>query len=115
MKKQNYCLILLCSFLLGSCASYRVVKVKPKRGGVVALKPGFEGVDAARLKAEGEMNRVCPNGYEIVEEGEVVVGSRTSTKTRASKKNQTVLSGSNADTESKNVTEWRMTYKCKRR
>lgn len=54
----------------------RNVKVQSRKGGVVALKLNHRDED--RIKAEGIMRRTCATqNFEIVEEGEVVVGTVT--------------------------------------
>jgi len=96
--------------LLG-CApqgNYRVVK-KVNTGGELALEGQQE---PARAKAEAYMKGQCPAGYDIVEEGEAVVGQVGSAETRP--KNSFVFGPSTATkTETTDKREWRIKFQCK--
>lgn len=52
---------------LTGCGSFRVVREARGGGGTVALQGAH---DAARAKAERYMREQCPNGFEVVEEGD---------------------------------------------
>lgn len=88
---------------LSGCSGIRVVQ-KTQTGGTVALQ-GAEG--GAREKADEYMRSQCPAGYEVVEEGEAVVGSITSAQT-----NRTII-GPVTTARTTDTREWRITYKCK--
>ncbi len=93
---------------LTACSSYRVVKVTPS-GGIVALQGDR---DDAHAKAEKYMASRCPDGYKILEEGEVPVGSSTEGEAHKG----TDLFGLKTVHESSSTheeTEWRVTYQCK--
>lgn len=89
--------------LATGCSGIRVVQ-KTRDGGVVALQGQESG---AREKADEYMRSQCPAGYEIVEEGEAVVGSDTTVRQR-----QTFI-GPVTTAQSEDRREWRLTYKCK--
>jgi hypothetical protein len=96
------------------CAGIRVVKAS-KSGGVIALIGDREG---AMEKAREEMARTCggPDRYEIVEEGEAVIGTVSHEEgTQTASQNifgqPTVRSSGTTETTQK--TEWRVTYSCK--
>lgn len=101
---------------LTHCASIRVVKSKPGKGGVIAIKRGFIGESAEDL-ADKAMSRNCKRGYQVVEEGEVVIGSSSATSGRQRNRGSAFAakseSRSSSRTETVDKTEWRMTYKCK--
>jgi hypothetical protein len=86
-----------------ACSSIRVVKKMPD-GGIVALQ-GDQG--GARQKAEDYMHGQCPGGYDVVEEGEAVVGQESTART-----SKTIIGPVTSGT-SQDVREWRITYKCK--
>jgi hypothetical protein len=93
----------LFAFAVGGCSGIRVVK-KTQDGGVVAL----QGVQSdARVKADEYMRAQCGGEYEVVEEGEAVVGSDTETR-----KTNTFL-GPATTAHSTDRNEWRITFKCK--
>lgn len=86
-----------------ACSGIRVVQ-KTKDGGILALQ-GIQ--DDAREKADSYMKGQCPKGYEIVEEGEAVVGQDTRMQSNNTRY------GSIGSAQSRDVREWRITYKCK--
>jgi hypothetical protein len=103
-------LALASSFSLASigCGTYRVVK-KTQNGGEVAL----EGVQSqAREKAEQYMASQCPTGYDIVEEGEAVVGSESTSETTGAR---TIFGqpAARTTTSSNDKREWRIQFKCR--
>jgi len=83
-----------------SLGNYRVVKTVPQKGGEVALV-GVQ--NEAREKAEGYMRGQCPSGYDIVEEGEAVVGQEQVGSRR----------GYMVRSETNDKHEWRIKYQCK--
>jgi hypothetical protein len=91
------------ALLVTGCSSIRVVKKTPD-GGVVAL----QGIQSdARNKAQDYMRSQCAGEYDVVEEGEAVVGSDTTTR-----KTSTFL-GPATTSQSSDRAEWRITYRCK--
>lgn len=91
-------------FVVTGCSSIRVVKKTPD-GGVVALQGDPDG---AREKAENYMQSQCASGYDIVEEGEAVVGSETETR-----RNRGGIFGPTVTSSSTDRSEWRITFKCR--
>lgn len=93
---------------LAACSSFRVVKVTPT-GGIVALQGDR---DAAHAKAEKYMASRCPDGFKILEEGEVPIGSTTE---GSATKGRDLFGLKTVDTSSTTTeqTEWRVTYQCK--
>ncbi len=89
--------------LLTACSSIRVVQ-KTKEGGVLALKGPR---DSAHEKAEEYMLSRCPEGYDVLEEGEAVVGQDTSVRTE-----QTRYGTSTSTAQTRDVREWRIVYRC---
>lgn len=119
---------------LASCAAVpykpyaREAKKKPGSEGVIALK--LDHVPEDRLLAENLMGKNCgANQVEILEEGEVVVGSSStsSTNSRGEKGYNTISFGSlkgismsptdysNSETTTKisQEKEWQINYRCK--
>jgi hypothetical protein len=115
--KYTFLKVLLVS-ALGSlaigCSAVRVVKVT-RDGGEIALLGDREG---AMEKARAEMAAQCggPDSYEIVEQGEVVVGQVTQ-----SREQQNVKRGrrgsftgfSSGTSTTTDQTEWRVLFECK--
>ena len=66
MRLGGFYLGLTALLLLGGCGSFRVLR-ESNTGGTVALEGAHE---PARSKAERYMRSQCPQGYEIVEEGD---------------------------------------------
>ncbi len=110
-------LVVALSMAVSNCASVRVVKSKPGRGGVLAIKEGLFGEPAGDI-ADKTMQRNCRRGYRVVEEGEHVIGSRTKTSGREKQKGSLLASSSeksmHSDSETMDKTEWRIKYRCKR-
>jgi hypothetical protein len=100
---KNGLAILAAAALLTACSSYRVVKITPN-GGEVALQGSPDG---AREKAAEYMSSRCPQGYDIVEEGEAVVGQDLQARTGTGLFGPTTY-GSTSDRR-----EWRIRYQCK--
>ncbi|MBI3535162.1 MAG: hypothetical protein HY072_06725 [Deltaproteobacteria bacterium] len=100
---------LLVAFVLGGCATARTVSMQPGKGGVVSLNPPQN--PEARAKAEELMRSNCHGKkFEIVEEGEAVIGQEVYGKQDTSLGKSSIWSTSSSTTENK--TEWRITYKC---
>ena len=95
-----------CSQMFQSHA--RVVKKQPSRGGIIAISMGMDGGQNARLEAQDMMSANCRGRYNVVEESEVVVGTREHSDTHYSKH---YPSRSTSSTSS-DLTEWRLTYEC---
>lgn len=92
-----------------ACSSARVVH-DTRTGGTVALRGSR---DDAREKAEALMRDKCPNGYGIVEQGEVPYGE--SSWSQSSYHPPTSRYGSGygvTQTRSTVQTEWRITFQC---
>jgi hypothetical protein len=91
------------AFAIG-CGNYRVVK-KSQEGGIVAL---VGDQNEARKKADDYMTGTCGGPYDIVEEGEAVVGETNTAESRPTGYGTTRTTG-----QSTQKTEWRLTYKCR--
>jgi hypothetical protein len=103
-------LIVFAALALAACSgSYRVVK-KTQAGGEVALVGPQE---SAREKADEYMRTQCPAGFDIVEEGEAVVGSTTTARTADGGKNIFGQKTSTTTADSTDKREWRIKYQCK--
>lgn len=113
---QKLALLSLCS-LAFSCATVRVVKSQPGKGGELAVKDGFIGEPASAI-ADRTMGTNCSRGYIVTEEGEHVVGSTSRTSGSEDTKGSALSSKSNktlsSETSTSDVTEWRIKYKCKK-
>ena len=133
MKMEFKVLLIGFAFLVGCQAMpykpyARKVKVKPKKGGTIALK--LDHNDQDREYAEKIMSKTCyGKTYDILDEGEVVIGT-TTTASETSKGAQKgskvgslfgipVTSGArDASKNSSSTTlqkkEWQINYKCTR-
>ena len=110
--KLSLLLPLLCASLFASCATTRVVQTQPQKGGTIAVHDGLIG--DARSDAKAKMKANCPKGrYQIVEEGEAKVGS-SSRGNSDSKKTNYGITLTSTDSETRDVTEWRIKYRCTR-
>lgn len=115
MKARHIKIIfLLITISMISCSTVRVVKKRPGQGGILALQNGFIG-ESAESKAEKIMKSSCSGkGYLVTEEGEAVVGSRTSmTKKNKGAADKLFAEQEVSESETEDKTEWRLTYKCK--
>lgn len=92
---------------LTGCGTYRVVH-RTAAGGEVALE-GSE--DKAREAASEYMASQCPYGFDVIEEGEAVVGSETTASTRKEKVFGVPVSSTQSQTTDKR--EWRLKYQCR--
>ncbi|CAN5576387.1 hypothetical protein BH09MYX1_BH09MYX1_60420 [soil metagenome] len=98
---------------LVGCSGIRVVRASPQ-GGEIALQGNRED---AMEKARAEMARTCggPQNYQIVEEGETVVGEQTSGNS-TTQQGQTwtgrPASRTTTNQTTRDVTEWRVKYAC---
>jgi hypothetical protein len=96
------------------CSAIRVVKLT-QEGGEIAL---LGDRDDAMEKAEREMARQCggPGSFEVVEQGEVVVGQVTqtqgSTSTQKGKHGSSTGYSSGTATTT-DQTEWRVLFQCR--
>ena len=126
--------LLAMGYFLMSCQSLpyqpyaRPVSVKPKKEGTIALKAKFRQED--RAMAESMMSKNCPNGkFEVIEEGEVVTGTKTNSNTsyNQGKRSTSVGSfmglpivsgargpGQSGSSSTHNTKEWQIKYKCLR-
>lgn len=130
---MKYCSLaaFCCVFLLSSCAYVpyaRESKKKPREGGVISLKPDHRPED--RQKAEAMMSSNCGSDkiVKVVEEGEVVVGERSSSNSNRSNSMQDSgglkfgglrIGGYDRPTENTNsvsettqLREWQIAYIC---
>ncbi len=105
---------------LAACSPYgdiRVVKTA-KSGGEMALVGQRE---LARQKADAEMARNCgANNFDVLEEGETVVGqvehssgSQSTSNTRTLFGRPATSTSGSSTTETTQKTEWRLKYVCK--
>lgn len=109
-------LIVLTVCFLAGCSAARVVR-ETKTGGEIALLGDREG---AREKANQIMTNKCRGaGYEVDEEGEVVVGQQTEARSDQYSNNRSRSSWSRPSSTtttsatSRDMTEWRILYHCK--
>jgi hypothetical protein len=103
-------LVMFVSLALVACSgTYRVVR-KTTSGGEVALVGPQE---SAREKADEYMRGQCPTGFDVVEEGEAVVGSTTTARTADGGKNLFGQPTSTTHADSTDKREWRIKYQCK--
>jgi len=125
-KKTVYGVTVSALLVAAGCAHVpfaREVKKKPNDGGVIALRSNHLPED--RAKADSLMQVNC-NGKEVkvTEEGEVTVGTRTSSSASAAMGQQSSNSlltfgmsdgpalNSNSSSETSAVKEWQISYKC---
>jgi hypothetical protein len=112
MKKNVTSILVLAgaAVALVACSGIRVVKAS-KAGGEIALIGNRE--EAMEL-AKTEMGKTCggPDKYEVIEEGEAVVGAVTNESGSA---NRNVFGGvsMHGQSETTQKTEWRVKYGCK--
>ena len=113
---------LFCSLLiLAGCGTARHVKVRPGKGGEVAIP--YANSEKSREKAVALMTQTCNGAYEIVGEGEEVIGETTTTQAKTGttkaygynkhryKNGEVQATTAQSDTTQK--TEWRIKYKCR--
>ena len=114
MKNVSIVLGVACVLGLTACSGIRVVRAS-KAGGEIALIGDREG---AMEKARGEMERTCggPQAYEVVEEGEAVIGEVSDSRGQATG-GKTIFGDpavrTSEHTETTQKTEWRVKYACK--
>jgi|GEM_PF-786058 len=116
--KSAHGFVIFCVFIFSACTTTRVVSVSPRRGGVIAIRQGIFGGDA-RDQAESVMRSNCRGPFKIVKESEAVVGSVSNTQGQStgqinSNFDTNFNSNSSSTTTSSNVTEWRLTYVCRK-
>lgn len=106
---------LLCAYISG-CTPYAEVRLvkRTKAGGEYAV---LGARDLAMQKAYSAMAQDCggPQAYEVVEEGEAVVG-QDAVSSGTKKKEKGVFGAFTSEetsTSSRNATEWRVKYQCK--
>ena len=105
--RVEVCALTIAALGLAACGNYRVVRRTPN-GGEVALE-GDQG--KAREKAEEYMRGQCPSGYDVLEEGEAVVGQEMTGNTHEQKVFGLPVQTTSASTQDKR--EWRVKYQCK--
>lgn len=134
---KNIILLFVLGFIISSCQTMpyrpyaREVKKKPKQNGVIALKPNYNEED--KNKAMMLMQSNCaPQTYNILEEGETVIGQEAVTNSNTSKNSGSpsaqvgslfgipVRSGGEDPSEktsstvtTNHVKEWQIVYECK--
>lgn len=118
------CLFITLPFLLfSSCYSIQVIKVRPKKGGVVGINPGFKSISDPEVRAAAMrvMEENCGAGnVKIIEEGYVKVGKRKRTDTESRKRKEYYYSGpetktrGSSETHTVNINQWQITYACKK-
>lgn len=125
----------LLGLLLSGCQTVpyqgvaRDVKKKPMEGGIVAVPLDPRAED--RTKAEEKMKQTCNGNYKVLEEGEVVVGQKTNSNSRETKRDRDqtqvgsifglpVMAGdaggkdSNMESTTSQVKEWQISYNCEK-
>ena len=107
MSRTTNVLCILGGALIAACGSAQVVS-QTQTGGVIRLQ-GDRG--KAMEEARGIMGQHCGGQYEIVKQGETVIGSDTvrSDETYATEEGSVVNEGG---TSTRQATEWRVTYQC---
>jgi|GEM_PF-1264022 len=103
---------------LATAACYPVREVRrTATGGELALLANNDG---SREEAGKLMTARCPNGYDILEEGEVVVGQVSRTDTQANTEQRrgfynqpTQQTNATQTTTTEDKREWRILYQCK--
>jgi len=105
MKYLTLALVVVSAAALSACATTRVVKKQPGKGGEIMVQEGIWG--DARADAQKQMKSNCGKKKPVVtEEGEAVVGSTSTSKKDKSKY------GSTTSTDSEDKREWRIKYRC---
>lgn len=84
---------------LFACSSARIVR-ETQTGGTVALRGSR---DSAREKAEVLMREKCPQGYTVLEQGEVAYGQQATT---------TQWNRTTATTQVEDKHEWQIVFQC---
>ncbi|MCC6311628.1 MAG: hypothetical protein IT345_12050 [Trueperaceae bacterium] len=103
-------LLTLSVFAAGGCNSARYVYLDGT-GGVIAMPYNTEG---NRAEATKLMRAHCPNGFEIVREQEVAIGSTTTTSTGTEPtQSGGVVAGTTISTRTD--TEWQIVFRCRAR
>ncbi len=102
--------LVLGSALLGACATVRVVKSQPGKGGVIALQPGMFG-DAKEKAMTTAKGNCGAKKVKVTEEGEAKIGSKSAGSTKGGNKS----GDSTNESESVDKVEWRMSYKCSKK
>jgi len=119
MKITNGVLFLFLFLLITAygCSSARQVEILPGNGGTVAISP--RDSQEARDKAHILMSQTCQGrGFEIIKEGEVVVGQSTQTHHNQqanlgkNKYDPDYSSYSSSSTDTSNKIEWRIEFRC---
>jgi hypothetical protein len=115
LKKGSFALILAAA--LAACGQAKVIQ-RTQTGGVIELD-GDRG--KAMEQARGVMDGHCgPNNYQIVQEGEEVIGQDTFTQENTNDREHTSKNGrttndtttTNQQTSTRDATAWRVHYQC---
>jgi hypothetical protein len=96
--------------ILAGCGSYRVVRKTPNGGEVALEQSGTR--EQSHEKAVAYIASQCPNGYDIVEEGEAVIGSDTAAQSVDGRDMFGRPTNQSASTTTEKR-EWRIKYQCK--
>lgn len=110
--RRSFCLLV--PFALAACYPAPREVRRTATGGEVAI---YANVPEARDGAYQIMGSRCPNGFDIVEEGEVVIGvvasgQESGTVTRFGNRSTGHYSGSSYQTV-EDKREWRFLYQCR--
>lgn len=119
MHSASTSLLVIATTLAVGCGFVREVK-RTQTGGEIAIRGRTSG---AEKEAADIMSARCNGAYDILEEGEVVVGQQTVTNSQGQgtvvqhqhRNNQVtqVNTYSQGTSSTQNTTEWRIVYQCK--
>ena len=97
----------LVSIALAGCGSARYVQ-RTQYGGTIALN-GDRG--KAMEAATKDMQAHCPGGYQVLNEGEVAIGTDTGARSDTVQNRDGSVT-QQAGQSTRTATEWRVTYQC---
>lgn len=97
----------LVSIALAGCGSARYVQ-RTQYGGTIALN-GDRG--KAMEAATKDMQAHCPGGYQVLQEGEVAIGTDTGARSDTYQNRDGSVT-QQAGQSTRTATEWRVTYQC---
>ncbi len=99
----------LAALLIAGCTSPRVVSSTPT-GGCIAIPNNSDSWPSYNMtKAKEKMSELCPAGYKVIREEEVVVGQTTTNNTQRDTKEVPIAKGLAVDVQqtTRNTTETR--------
>jgi hypothetical protein len=129
--KNSLFMFVLAALTLSACQTVyvpkaREVKKKPNANGVIALPAEYRPED--RQKADELMKQNCGSGFNVTDEGEVVVGQKTSGTNSSTNRDDSrstgtlfgipMVTGANAGVDQRNestvtsLKEWQIVYDC---